>query len=263
MEDLAERSIKIGIASSKFLTPAEQEIARGYFSRRNDVRFVLESGLDHLAAANSIGAPAILKCADDRRRLAIFLNPDWGSFDIEELLSAIRIDYRNQDAIGHRDILGALMALGIKRDVLGDIISGETPAYLICLSEMAAIIRGGITKIGSIGVRLTDALLSDVPVREEELISKTITAVSLRLDMMVGGGFGVSRNEAIELIHGGLTALNHILCEKPDRKVAASDVISVRGKGRIKILSVGNISRKGRTFVEIGIYPTAPRRVAH
>jgi RNA-binding protein YlmH len=264
MEDLAERSIKIGMASSKFLTPAEQEIVRGHFSRANDVRFVLESGLDHIAAANDTDASAVaVKCADDRRRLAIFLNPDWGIFDIEKLICAIRIDYRDQDAIGHRDILGALMALGIKREVLGDIISEETPAHLICLSEIAATIRGGITKIGSVGVRLTDVSLSDVTVREEELISKTITAVSLRLDMLVGGGFGVSRNEAIQLIHGGLTALNHIICEKPDRKVAASDVISVRGKGRIKILSVGNMSRKGRTFVEIGIYPTAPRRVAH
>ncbi|GHV57931.1 hypothetical protein FACS1894216_22560 [Synergistales bacterium] len=264
MEDLAERSIKIGMASSKFLTPAEQKVVRSHFSRVNDVRLVLESGLDQIAAVNNNDMSAVAgKSADDRRRLAIFLNPDRGSFDIEELLRAIRIDYREQDAIGHRDILGALMALGIKREVLGDIISGETPAYIVCLSEMAATILSGVTKIGSVGVKLTDVPLSDVPVRGEELISKTITAASLRLDMMVGGGFDVSRNEAIELIHSGLTSLNHILCEKPDRKVEASDVISVRGKGRVKILSVGNMSRKGRTFVEIGIYTSTPRKVAH
>ncbi len=237
MEDLARRAAKTGMSHSAFLTPAEQELARQYFSRRREVNLVFEGGI-----------------SEAQRQVAVFLAPDWGRYEPEEILQGFRIDYRSQGDIGHRDILGTMMAQGIEREVLGDILAGENPAYVICLAEMAAYLHDNITKIGGAGVSLTAVKLADIPVRQEKIRSKTVTAASLRLDALIGEGFNLSRSEAARLIQAGLVALNHLPCEKPDQKVEAGDLLSLRGKGRLKILEVGGQSKKGRLFVELGIY---------
>jgi RNA-binding protein YlmH len=77
----------------------------------------------------------------------------------------------------------------------------------------------------------------------------------MRLDTLIGEGFGMSRSASAELIRAGMASVNHVACDKPDHKAEAGDLLSVRGKGRIKIMSAGDaVSRKGRLFVELGIY---------
>ncbi|MDR3121801.1 MAG: hypothetical protein LBU58_10800 [Clostridiales bacterium] len=277
MDDLAERAKRTGVASSKFLTPAEQTLVRRHFTRRGDVALDLVSGFERAPVAN-VGEGAVADAingaraavgtaagadtdssigtaagADDHRRVAVLLEPDWGAYDASELLRVFRIDYRDQFAIGHRDILGALMALGVEREVLGDIVAGESPAYLVCLAEIAPFIASNVGKIGRVGVSLTAVPLSELPAREEKLLRKTVTCASLRLDALVGAGFGLPREKAAALISGGLLALNHAPCEKPDQKVGEGDLMSVRGYGRARVLSVGGASRKGRIFVELGL----------
>ncbi|MEL7625023.1 MAG: YlmH/Sll1252 family protein [Clostridiales bacterium] len=237
LEDLGSRAAKTGMSHSAFLTPAEQALAKQHFARYREAALVFEGGISNA-----------------QRQVAVFLANDWGKYEAEEILQGFRIDYRNGEAIGHRDILGTMMAQGIEREVLGDILAGESPAYVICLASMAAYLQDNIAKIGGAGVSLTPVKLADIPLREEKLKSKTVTAASLRLDALVGEGFNLSRSEAARLIQSGLVALNHLPCEKPDQKLAAGDLLSLRGKGRIKILEIGGQSKKGRLFVELGIY---------
>jgi len=101
MDDLADKALKAGVAVSKFLTPADATSVVEHCARRRDISIHLDGGFD--------GA---------ERTRAIFTNSDWGTYERSEIFTALKISYRIQDAVGHRDILGALMGLGIKRERL-------------------------------------------------------------------------------------------------------------------------------------------------
>ena len=237
MNDLANKATKSGYAASKFLTPAEAQSVTEYFTRRRDVVLTFDGGFE--------GA---------ERTRAVFTNTDWGEFDRAELLAALKITHRPQDTLGHRDILGALMALGIERETIGDIIIDEGLAALVCLPELSGYITENFTKAGRVGFELSQTSLDELLAREEELTIKTDTVASLRLDAVVSSAFGISRTKAAELIVAGRVSLNHQICEKADKEVGENALLSIRGLGRTKLLEVGGVSRKGRMFIKIGIY---------
>lgn len=237
MEDLALKAIKTGCAASRFLSPSEAAEVAARFSRRRDVELCLDGGYENA-----------------ERVRAIFTNPDWGSYDRSDLFAALEITYRPQDVLGHRDILGALMALGIERDTVGDIAVEQPPATLVCLPEMSAYISDNLTKAGRTGVSVSQIALDGLTVKTENLSIKTDTVASLRLDAVFSAAFGLSRGRATEMIAAGLVSLNHKTCLLPAKEVSEGAVLSIRGLGRAKIVETGGVSRKGRIFIKIGLY---------
>jgi len=237
MGDLAEKATKVGAAASKFLTPSEAVSVGEAFANRRDVSVFFDGGFD-----------------GSERVRAVFLNPDWGEYERGKFFTALKVLYRQQDTLGHRDILGALMALGIKREAIGDIVVGEHFTGIICLPEMSEFIIENLTKAGRVGLTLSPISLDEIPSREEDLTIKSDTVASLRLDAVLSSAFGLSRTKAAKLIVAGQVSLNHQICEKTDKEVAENALLSVRGMGRAKLLEVGNLSRKGRSFIKIGVY---------
>ncbi len=235
MEDLAARAVQTGMMHSGFLTPAEMDETQRQFARRRDVRLVREGGLP-----------------EAERAVAVFLEPWWGTYEAPDILCALRADWTGSNTMGHRDILGSLMALGVEREVFGDIVDGSSPAFVVCLRRMAPFVRENLLRIGAVAVRLTESPLSDIPARKETFVKKTVTVASLRFDAVVAEGFDIKRSDAAAMITRGLVMLNHVPCEKPERRLDEGDLMSIRGQGRVKILVVGQQSRKGRTFVELG-----------
>jgi RNA-binding protein YlmH len=237
MDDIAVKAVKSGCAASRFLTPSERRDVAEYFSRRRDVTLLFDGGYE--------GA---------ERSRAVFLNPDWGEYKRSKLLTALKITHRPQDTFGHRDILGALMALGIERDTVGDIVIDEYSAALICLPELSGYIIENLTKAGRVGISLSEISLDELPVMQEELTVKTDTVASLRLDAVLCAAFGLSRTKATELIASDRVSLDHQSCMQPAKELTEGAMLSVRGLGRAKLLEVGGVSKKGRTFIRIGLY---------
>lgn len=237
MEDLAVRAVKTGCAASKFLTPAEAQTVVMYFSRRHDVTLTCDGGCD--------GA---------ERTRAVLTHADWGSYQRGELFAALKITYRPQNTPGHRDILGALMSLGIERETIGDIIAGHSSAALICLPEISGYIIENLTKAGNVGISVSRITLAELPERTEIMSEKTDTVASLRLDTVLCVAFGLSRSKAAEVIAAGGVSLNHAPCLQPAKEVSEGAILSVRGMGRAVLMEVGGTSRKGRIFIKVGLY---------
>jgi len=235
--DLANKAAKSGQAASKFLTPIEAQSIAQYFSRRHDVVLTLDGGFENA-----------------ERTRAIFINSEWGNYERSELFTALKISYRPQDTLGHRDILGALMGLGIERDTIGDIIALDQLHVLVCLPELGGFIADNLTRAGRVGIEVSIIGLDKLPERDEELTEKTDTVASLRLDAVLCATFGLSRTKAAELIAAGLVSLNHQDCLRPDKEIDEQSLLSIRGYGRAKLLEIGGVSRKGRTFIRIGVY---------
>ena len=68
----------------------------------------------------------------------------------------------------------------------------------------------------------------------------------MRLDAVISSVFSVSRSAASDAINCGFVSVNGISATKPDRTVSEGDKLSLRGKGKAVIDSVGGFSKKGR-----------------
>lgn len=153
-------------------------------------------------------------------------------------------------ALTHRDYLGALMGLGIKRDVIGDIRVNDSGCEIACIKTMADYIKENLTKAGrgTLNIEITD--FSHAQRTENEAGEEIcFTVSSPRLDSIVKNAFGVSRDSACEAIDRGLVFVNDLQAAKPDKKIQDGDKIVLRHKGRFIVSSSGDMSKKGRYII--------------
>ena len=157
----------------------------------------------------------------------------------------ITVRYRPRDTLTHRDFLGTLMAQGIRRDCVGDILVGEGSAVLFLLKEIVPFVLGQMEKVGGVGVQLMEGLPDGLPEGKgtKEL---TDTVASPRLDAGVASVGRVCREEAARRIAAGLVAVNHLPVTAVSGAVKEGDTLSVRGSGRFQITQVGPPTKKGR-----------------
>lgn len=151
-------------------------------------------------------------------------------------------------APGHRDYLGAILGLGIRREWVGDILVQAHGAFVFCLPSVEPELRT-LEQVGRAGVKAAAVPLSAVPVPERKVRPVTFTVQSARLDAVVSGMFRLSRTSAAAQIRAGAVHLNYAECLRPDAPVAPGDVLSLRGAGKGAVTEVGGQSRKGRQFV--------------
>lgn len=191
---------------------------------------------------------------DAERCLFLFL-PDYIDADNipeEELpFGAIRVSWGHGAALTHRDILGSLMAQGVRREVLGDLLVGENGCDVIALRECIPFLRDNWLSAGRTGLHPVEIPLSElrIPAADGKTIRDTVA--SLRLDAVLGSGFSLSRGRAAELIAAGRVSLNGCECLKPDRQLAERDILSVRGQGRLILREIGGLSKKGRFYITV------------
>ena len=152
----------------------------------------------------------------------------------------------------NRDYLGAIMALGIKRTVLGDIADSAEPPFIVCQSKIAQYLIDELKSVGKCTVELERGIVGTLPELKYENI--TATVASMRLDCVVAEAFSVSRTVAAGYIKGDKVSLNYLPENSVSREVKEGDIISVRGFGKAEIAKEGGQSRKGRTFIEIKRY---------
>ena len=156
-------------------------------------------------------------------------------------------------APGHRDLLGALMGLGISREETGDIVVGEGEAFLFALEEIADYICANLDAAGKTRLRVAQAG-ADVRLPEPKGTTVRETVASERLDAVLAAGYNLSRAEAQRLVRSGLVKLNHIVETRPDTRLSAGDLISARGHGRLKVLDFPGMTRRGRYAVSLFRY---------
>ena len=232
--DKCEQSRNRNIPSATdFLSPAEQRSAQD---------------LLHAAAIHD-GYAFCGGFERAERRMLLFL-PDWQEeADESEYMTALRCTYRKEDTLTHRDFLGSLMAQGVTREKLGDILVSEGSSR-----DIAPYLLQNVTSAGRVKLSVSEIELSDLSVPELKVKEIRDTVSTLRLDAVAASGFSMSRGKAQELISSGCVQLNHRETLKSDAPVAQGDVISVRGLGKFEVAEVGGLSKKGRTALLLRRY---------
>lgn len=151
--------------------------------------------------------------------------------------------------LGHRDLMGAVMALGIERKVFGDLLVHEDLVQVWVQEKMADYFTQTLDKIGRFGVQLAP-VSPDLFVRGQEAKKPMSCSVhSLRLDALVASVYHVSRGQADKLIHAGHVKVNYGVEQMGSRVIKPGDMISVKHKGRFYFESQSGQSKKGRLRV--------------
>lgn len=171
----------------------------------------------------------------------------------EELVTCLEIRGKfPENVLSHRDFLGSILGLGIKREVIGDIIyHGGSTAWIFSTPEISEFIARELYKIGryeasveQIGLEKIEEMFTAVRFKE---IKGTVP--SLRLDAVAGLGFGLSRSRIAPLIKGGQVKVNYQVINQPSKTIKSGDLISLTGKGRIKVAEISGETRKGRVHI--------------
>ena len=154
----------------------------------------------------------------------------------------------------HRDYLGSLLSLGIKREVTGDILVREDGADILILRDIADFLLANYEKAGHTSLALSIVGLQDLntgAVRTEE---KRVAVASLRLDSLLSAAFGLSRGKAQEAIRSGIVLVNSRVLLKPDFLLQEGDKMVLRGRGKAVLREVSGRTKKDRTFVILERY---------
>ena len=187
------------------------------------------------------------------RTVAVFL-PDYVALLDENPLVLLRIHQDSRKTLSHRDYLGALTGLGIKREIIGDILVREDGADIVVIKDMAEFLLYHFDKAGRTSLRGEIADAADIIVPEGSFEEKRDTVASLRLDNLISSGFSLSRGRAMEAISAGLVYVNGLQVEKADRQMKEGDRLVLRGKGKILLKVIGGVTRKDRISIVIKKY---------
>lgn len=193
---------------------------------------------------------------DEAERVVAFFLPSYGSLDdARQELCVIRAKApAHGRQLTHRDYLGSLTGLGLKREVIGDILVDGNQADIIVLREIADFLLLNYDKAGRTTLTLEVVDLDGLHVPEVKTQMVKDTVASLRLDNLVASAFNLSRAKAAEAIKSGIVFVNSMQVEKVDAPVAQGDKLVLRGKGKAYLRVVGNRTRKDRIFIEIEKY---------
>lgn len=156
-------------------------------------------------------------------------------------------------ALQHRDCLGSLLGMGLRREKVGDLLPVENLCYMVVAQEIAEFVVSNLSQVGrqEVTAVIIGSLDGVVSIQPKIVVS---TVASLRLDAIIATGFSVSRSEAQNLVTGEKVKLNYLENNHPDRQLVEGDLVSVRGYGRLKLVSLGGKSRKDRLRVTLARY---------
>lgn len=173
----------------------------------------------------------------------------------DDPLTVLRVTLKKgAPVLTHRDYLGSLMGLGIKRESTGDILVRKDGADIIVLKEMASFIMMNMDKAGRARLQFEEVPVSELIVPEFHRIEVTESVSSLRLDNVLSAAFGLSRGKAGEAVSAGIVFVNGVTVSKPEKQVTEGDKLVIRGRGKAVFKEIKGTSSKGRTIIVIEKY---------
>mgnify|MGYP004617521427 FL=1 len=157
------------------------------------------------------------------------------------------------EKLGHRDILGALMNMGIDRSKVGDIILSEDRYFMICEDTMAQYFIDHLDKIRHTVVRLEEISAEEL-VSEQHFEEKEGIITSNRLDSLIACVYKFSRSQALEYLKNEKVFVNGQCIQNPSYHCKENEIVSVRGSGRFVFEKEYGETNKGRLKIRYKLY---------
>jgi RNA-binding protein YlmH len=148
------------------------------------------------------------------------------------------------EALTHRDVLGALMSLGIERSKIGDLIVNDDQMLFFAKEEILPYIRENLTSIRHTVVTL-EPLSTEINYTPK-LERREAIVTSNRLDAVIAAICKLSRSGALKLIQEGKIFINGAECLHNTYYCKPGDLISIRGFGKVRFGETLGVTKKDR-----------------
>lgn len=157
------------------------------------------------------------------------------------------------DKLSHRDFLGAVLNLGIERNLIGDIIIRDNIGYMFCISHISSFIIDNLEKIKHTNIKCELSTLDNTdfaPILE----NIEIICASPRIDAVVASITKLSRSKAVELFRTQKVFINGKCMENNSYALKPNDILVIRSFGKYIYQGSGNETRKGRVYIKLQKY---------
>lgn len=223
------------ITNTNFLDVYQQSTVIEYLRKRKGVHYDFYGGFE-----------------EGERKIALFF-PEYaeGSGYIKENsdlspIVSLKISKDAFSSLSHRDYLGAVIGLGIKREAVGDIIVTDKGCTMAVIRNVAQYIRDNLSSVGRGTVKVTISDSFDDTENNVVFETKRCYVSSMRLDGVLSAAFSISRNTAVDKIRRGEVLLNGIVMSKSDARVPFGSKLVIRGSGKVMIDEDAGMTKKGR-----------------
>mgnify|MGYP002626557499 CR=1 FL=1 len=190
------------------------------------------------------------------RKIARFGRESVLGYSQDYPITCLKIDQphdKYREVLSHRDYLGALMNLGIERELLGDILITESAAWLFCIDRISDFIIQNLLRVRHSIVQLTR--IAQLPEELHPVFQELQVIVSSeRLDGIISRLYHLSRSQSQALFHAGKVFINGRQCDHSSVLCKNGDRISVRGFGKFIYRGQAGITGKGRSRITLQVY---------
>lgn len=219
-----------------FLDPREQEMIKFVIGNDDEVKAAFFGGHDTVERKRALIYPSFFQINHSDFNVSLF--------EILYPLKFVKIE--------HPQVLGAMMSVGLKRGKFGDILSVDGRIQIVVDKDINKYLQLNLNSIGKINVKLKELPFDEIFINHDEWEEQTITTASLRLDVILSQVYRISRSKTQILIENQKVKVNWRLISETAFICQEGDIISTRGYGRCKILSIDGLTKKEKLRMIIG-----------
>ena len=243
LDKISERDMKNNIVITDFLNIHEKAIVKEILQKEDVQNYIFSGGYEEA----------------EREVLVLFpekLEKEYVQTQIENMISIVRITLPKYNATyTHREYLGRIMKLGIKREKIGDIIVGENGADVIVIKEIGNFLKQELANLTRFSKSMIEIKsINEIKNQTTKVEEISIIVPSYRIDAIIGEVLRISRSKVSNIIDEERVFINGSLCKKGGKFVKIGDKITVRGKGRFEIGEELGSTKKDNVRVKIYRY---------
>lgn len=196
---------------------------------------------------------------EDTSRFVIFFTSDRID-DInvvfDKYISCIKICAIKKCELTHKDCMGAIYSLGLKREQIGDIFLCNNICYLFTFKSNENYILNNLTSISKYQVNLERLSVINDDIKSIKINFKNYEVIvpSLRADVILSEVFNITREQSKKKISSGDLFINSKEMFYVSYIVKTGDIISLRKFGKLKIGNVLRNTKSGKIVIAIQKY---------
>ena len=237
--DKLEKVIEYHIVEcTDFLDPYQQQLCQSFLNRFQEINYHEDGGYE------------------EAERKSIIIYPFYKEkTTLESKIVAIQIKGTSKfNEMTHRDVLGAILGLGIKREKIGDITISENSSQVLIHKEMLDFLVLNFKNVNQQSIKITEIEPNKIDKGIEEFEDVAVTISSCRLDVFISTSTNMSRKNSLKYVEGGKVKVNWKPIFRSSYEIKEGDLISIRGFGRFKFLKDLGVTKKERRRIIIRKY---------
>lgn len=223
------------VQSTDFLDPYEIYLAKSILNKFEDLDYIVDGGYE-----------------DSERNIIIIYPYYLLKEDIGVPISSFKISGDLKD-VEHKDYLGSILNLGLKRKKVGDILVYESSGTILVKTEIRDFVVYNLKKVKNKNIEIHNHELDEIKAPKLDYKELNKFLVSLRLDSVISASFNLSRKKSMDIIKSENVKVNFEIIEKPSKEIEEGDMVSVRGFGRFILYEIKGRSKSNRFICIIKI----------